>query len=213
MPQGTAPLNPDLPSSRPPIVAPDHVTGKVTGHASSPPSPPRMPWFLGCALQLPTGSRNHFSLLCPCRTWLLPVGSGPLRVGIQLDEGLNWARHPGTEPDLFRKESPTLKGFPPKLTQPCRLDVLLLAHGLLSSLHCQLESKGMEFSVQIDQDDLARASNPVHNFHLCPRGCGLNLPVDIITFFFFFLSTYHMLSVVPGTCSSSPGSCLCASPS
>ncbi|XP_059770365.1 protein FAM131C [Balaenoptera ricei] len=28
MPQGTAPLNPDLPSSRPPIVAPDHVTGK-----------------------------------------------------------------------------------------------------------------------------------------------------------------------------------------
>ena len=57
----------------------------------------------------------------------------------------------------------------------------------------------MEFSVQIDQDDLARASNPVHNFHLCPRGCGLNLPVDIITFFFFFLSTYHMLSVVLGT--------------
>eukprot|EP00069_Balaena_mysticetus_P015784 bmy_09907T0 len=28
MPQSTAPLNPDLPSSRPPIVAPDHVTGK-----------------------------------------------------------------------------------------------------------------------------------------------------------------------------------------
>ncbi|XP_057407415.1 protein FAM131C isoform X2 [Balaenoptera acutorostrata] len=28
VPQGTAPLNPDLPSSRPPIVAPDHVTGK-----------------------------------------------------------------------------------------------------------------------------------------------------------------------------------------
>lgn len=44
----------------------------------------------------------------------------------------------------------------------------------------------MEFSVQVDQDDLARAANPVHNFHLCPRGCGLNLPVDIITLFFFF---------------------------
>ncbi|XP_029804727.1 protein FAM131C [Suricata suricatta] len=28
MPQGTGPLNPDLPSSRPPTVAPDHVTGK-----------------------------------------------------------------------------------------------------------------------------------------------------------------------------------------
>nr|XP_045374349.1 protein FAM131C [Camelus bactrianus] len=28
LPQGTAPLNPDLRSSRPPIVAPDHVTGK-----------------------------------------------------------------------------------------------------------------------------------------------------------------------------------------
>ncbi|XP_029083134.1 protein FAM131C isoform X1 [Monodon monoceros] len=28
MPQGTAPLSPDLPSSRPPIVAPDHVIGK-----------------------------------------------------------------------------------------------------------------------------------------------------------------------------------------
>lgn len=53
----------------------------------------------------------------------------------------------------------------------------------------------MEFSVQVDQDDLARASNPVYNFHLCPRGCGFNLPVDIITLF-FFLSIYHMLSVV-----------------
>lgn len=28
MPQGTEPLNPDLPSSHPPTVAPDHVTGK-----------------------------------------------------------------------------------------------------------------------------------------------------------------------------------------
>lgn len=49
----------------------------------------------------------------------------------------------------------------------------------------------MEFSVQVDQDDLARASNPVHNFHLCPRGCGFNLPVDIITLFFFFEHIPH----------------------
>lgn len=101
MPQGTAPLSPDLPSSRPPIVAPDHVIGKVTGHASSPPSPPHMPWFLGCALRLPTGSRNHFSLLCPCRTWPLP-----LRVGIQLDEGLNWAGHQGLDQAYLEKRVP-----------------------------------------------------------------------------------------------------------
>lgn len=35
----------------------------------------------------------------------------------------------------------------------------------------------------------------MHNFHLCPRGCGLNLLVNAITFFW---SIYHRPSVVPG---------------
>ena len=86
MPQGMAPLNPDLPS----IVAPDHVTGKVTGHASS-------PWFLGCALEAETVSAS-FS---PRRAWLLPAGSG--HPGLySADEALNGAGHPGTEPGLYR---------------------------------------------------------------------------------------------------------------
>lgn len=89
MPQGTDALNPDLPSSHPPTTAPDHVTGKVAGHASPPPLAPTVPCFLGW----------------PCSPWFLPVGSGPLRFGIHLDEGLNWAGHPGSGPDLFRKES------------------------------------------------------------------------------------------------------------
>lgn len=35
MPQGTDPLNPDLPSGRTPTMAVDPVTGKVTGCSSS----------------------------------------------------------------------------------------------------------------------------------------------------------------------------------
>lgn len=74
MPQGTDPLNPDLPSSHPPTVAPDHVTGKVTGPTRSPPLPLPRPWFLGWSLQHPTGSWN-----CPISPrWLRPVGSEPI---------------------------------------------------------------------------------------------------------------------------------------
>ena len=86
MPQGTDPVNPDLPS----IVASDHVTGKVICRALS-------SWFLGCALEAETVLASS----SPCRAWLLPAVSG--RPGLySADEALNGAGHPGTEPGLYR---------------------------------------------------------------------------------------------------------------
>lgn len=79
MPQGTDAQSPDLPSSHPPTIAPDYVTGKVTGHASSPPSPLPLPWLLGRPLRLPIWGRKHSSLF-PSPSLAPPCGIRTLRV-------------------------------------------------------------------------------------------------------------------------------------
>lgn len=79
LPQGTDPLSPDLPSSRPPTIAPDHVTGKVTGHASSSPLLLPIPRSWAVSHSSPQGAETIPVSPHPCLTWLLLVASQTLR--------------------------------------------------------------------------------------------------------------------------------------